>query len=42
MVKYIFDLDLTLYSEHDFKDSKNENEFYNSFRKKGFFKTTIN
>ena len=41
MVKYIFDLDLTLYSEHDFKDSKNENEYYDSFRKKTFLKQLL-
>ena len=26
--KYIFDLDLTLYSENDFKDTENEKEYY--------------
>ena len=41
MVKYIFDLDFTLYSEHDFKDSKNENEYYDSFRKKTFLKQLL-
>ena len=42
MVKYIFDLDLTLYSEHDYKDSEIETEYYSSFRKKNFLKQLLN
>ena len=42
MVKYIFDLDLTLYSEHDFKDANDETEYYSSFRKKTFLKQLLN
>lgn len=33
-IKYIFDLDLTLYSEKDFKDTENEKEYYESFKPK--------
>ena len=34
MDKYIYDIDMTLYSEKDYKDSKNEDKFYNSFKPK--------
>ena len=34
MPQYIFDLDLTLYSKDDFKDTDNEIEYYNSFQPK--------
>ena len=32
--KYIFDLDLTLYSEKDYKDTENQKEYYESFKPK--------
>lgn len=32
--KYIFDLDLTLYSENDYKDSDDQDEYYSSFKPK--------
>ena len=32
--KYIFDLDLTLYSEKDYKDTENQKEYYDSFKPK--------
>ena len=32
--KYIFDLDLTLYSDKDYKDTENYEEYYSSFRPK--------
>ena len=32
--KYIFDLDLTLYSENDYKDTDNQAEYYESFKPK--------
>ena len=41
MAKYIFDLDFTLYSEHDFTDSKSENKYYNSFKRKNFLKQLL-
>ena len=34
MPQYIFDLDLTLYSEKDFTDTDNEEEYYKSFKPK--------
>jgi FMN phosphatase YigB (HAD superfamily) len=34
MPQYIFDLDLTLYSHNDFKETDNEVEYYNSFQPK--------
>ena len=34
MPQYVFDLDLTLYSQKDFKDTENEVEYYNSFQPK--------
>ena len=36
MVKFIFDLDYTLYSANDCIETDNSNIFYNSFRKKNF------
>ncbi len=36
MVKFIFDLDYTLYSANDCIETDNSNIFYNSFRKKKF------
>lgn len=41
MVKYIFDLDHTLYSDNDFKDSENEEVYYNSFKNKNFVKQLL-
>ena len=38
MVKFIFDLDLTLYSENDYTDTEVEKKYYNSFKKKNFVK----
>lgn len=34
MAKYIYDIDLTLYSENDYKDSNDDDIFYGSFKKK--------
>lgn len=34
MPQYIFDLDLTLYSEKDFTDTEDQEEYYNSFKPK--------
>ena len=36
MVKFIFDLDYTLYSANDCIETDNSNIFYNSFKKKNF------
>jgi HAD superfamily hydrolase (TIGR01509 family) len=41
MVKYIFDLDLTLYSENDFIDHSNPRLFYNSFKEKRMLKQLL-
>ncbi len=34
MVKFVFDLDLTLYSDKDCIESNNERIYYNSFKEK--------
>jgi FMN phosphatase YigB (HAD superfamily) len=39
--KFIFDLDLTLYSDNDYIDSNDENIFYNSFKRKPFLKEIL-
>ena len=36
MVKYVFDLDYTLYSQSDVVDNGNEKDYYNSFKPKEF------
>ena len=36
MVKYVFDLDYTLYSRSDVNDSGSDKDFYNSFKPKQF------
>tara|TARA_B100001093_G_C26742371_1_gene977256 strand:+ start:650 stop:1144 length:495 start_codon:yes stop_codon:yes gene_type:complete len=41
MVKFIFDLDLTLYSETDYVDNESERKYYNSFKKKNFVKQLL-
>jgi len=41
MVKYIFDLDLTLYSENDCNENLEETEYYNSFKQKNFVKQLL-
>ncbi len=39
--KFIFDLDLTLYSELDHINSENEDVYYNSFKKKNFLRKLL-
>lgn len=34
MIQYIFDIDYTLYSEKDFTDTENQDEYYASFKAK--------
>ncbi len=41
MVKYVFDLDLTLYSDNDYKESNNEKIYYNSFKEKSYMKDLL-
>tara|TARA_B000000437_G_scaffold218029_1_gene196554 strand:+ start:2539 stop:3024 length:486 start_codon:yes stop_codon:yes gene_type:complete len=40
--KYIFDIDLTLYSNKDYIDSDNEEIFYNSFKPKNKLRQLLN
>jgi len=42
MVKYIFDLDYTLYSQADVNDSGSDVDFYNSFKPKEFMNHLLN
>lgn len=42
MVKYIFDLDLTLYSPLDFRGDAGLKEMYNSFKPKPYLKNLLN
>ena len=39
--KFIFDLDLTLYSERDYIDTENESKYYNSFKTKNFLRKLL-
>ena len=39
--KFIFDLDLTLYSDNDYIDSNDESIYYNSFKRKPFLKEIL-
>ena len=41
MVKFVFDLDLTLYSEKDCKDTECQRVYYNSFKEKNFLKQLL-
>ena len=41
MVKFIFDLDLTLYAETDFVDNESEKKYYNSFKNKNFVRQLL-
>lgn len=41
MVKFIFDLDLTLYSENDYTDHSNPRIFYSSFKEKRVLKQLL-
>lgn len=40
-IKFVYDLDLTLYSDNDYTDSEDENIFYNSFKRKPFLKEIL-
>jgi len=42
MVKFIFDLDYTLYSCHDCIETDNSEVFYNSFKQKNFMNHLLN
>jgi HAD superfamily hydrolase (TIGR01509 family) len=41
-IKFIFDLDLTLYADNEYNDTTDENEYYNSFKRKPFLKEILN
>lgn len=41
MVKFIFDLDLTLYAETDYVDNESEKKYYNSFKNKNFVRQLL-
>jgi len=41
-IKFVFDLDLTLYSDNEYNDTTNEDEYYNSFKRKPFLREILN
>jgi len=40
-IKFIFDLDLTLYSDNEYTNTDNEELYYNSFKRKPFLKELL-
>lgn len=41
-IKFIFDLDLTLYGDNEYSDTTDEKEYYESFKRKPFLKEILN
>jgi len=41
-IKFIFDLDLTLYSDNEYTQTDDEDIYYNSFKRKPFLKELLN